>query len=482
MRPRDQLNALSDEDFAKEFPETRDSYIAFRNEQLKSPFGEGPGVGYADGGLVNFMDFSNLGRRAFAEGGQVPSDEDIASMTHEDSYGTGREMNYLESLGEQFPLGEANYYDVDGERRMPEGVQGLHDIARMGVYGVPGAGPFIGAGLDTVEAVAEDDPLSAGMAVAFGPGGKLAKGAMTGVMGMGMDPEDAEAGVFGRAAKWAKSSTGKDALNDAIKMSSQGADNAQIMRDTGWFKDVDGHWKFWEPSKGGHLVDPLKGNRLGDVLRDPSLFDQYPKMKDIGFRRKNDEGAHWDEGNNEIVLGDTSKPGYNTPDAGGRYGSTLHEVYHAKSSKEKWPQGTSVLSATHQMSKDIRKLNGIADPSPFMGLPSPQDAEWMKHIGGPSNYSNLGFKRYEAEVGEALARREASMREMTHEHLDGITPAWQPMLDMPEKNLFHPGQTPKMETYEALIKAVEDDRAKAVAAAKAWAETAAKATTSKRKK
>jgi hypothetical protein len=50
--PRGKLNDMSDEEFKKEFPEAVDSYIALSPGQLESPFGKGPGVGYADGGDV----------------------------------------------------------------------------------------------------------------------------------------------------------------------------------------------------------------------------------------------------------------------------------------------------------------------------------------------------------------------------------------------------------------------------------------------
>jgi hypothetical protein len=426
-----------------------------------------------------------LGRKPrFADGGQVPSDEDIASMTHDHSYGTGRDMNYLETLGTEVPLGEANFYDVDGERRMPEGVQGLHDIARLGVYGVPVVGPAVGATLDTTEAVAEDDPLSAGMAVAFGPGGKLAKGAMTGAMAYGMDPAEAEAGVFGKWGKWALSSGGRDALDEAQSLAKRGADNGDIMDATGWFKDVDGHWKYFRSSAGGGFNGDAKSGWFKDVYSDPHLFDEYPHMKDIRFGRKNNEGAHWDEANNRIVLGDTSKPGYNTPDMGGKYGAVTHEAYHAKASKEGWAQGMGSADGYSRMSRDIRILNGLPLTDPPGTVGGPKD-RFSQIIGGNQNAASLGHKRYEAELGEVLARREASMREMTDEHMRGMSPATTGFLDVRPEDIFHPGQSPAqgdMAKYQRLLQEIEDDRAQTIADAKAWAEKVANATTPKRKK
>jgi len=53
---RGQLSKMTDDEFKKHFPEATDSYIAFDAGQLESPFGKGPGVGYADGGEVDDQD------------------------------------------------------------------------------------------------------------------------------------------------------------------------------------------------------------------------------------------------------------------------------------------------------------------------------------------------------------------------------------------------------------------------------------------
>ena len=50
---RGQLNKMTDEEFKQHFPESVDSYISFDLSQLKSPFGEGSGAGFADGGEVD---------------------------------------------------------------------------------------------------------------------------------------------------------------------------------------------------------------------------------------------------------------------------------------------------------------------------------------------------------------------------------------------------------------------------------------------
>lgn len=405
----------------------------------------------------------DLGRKPkFADGGPVDDDimayeslrdevsrqpQDIQSMTHVGS--KPRRPVTLETFGREIDLGDAPYDVASGMSGMAEGA---NMAARMGIYGVPVVGPFIGAGLDLTEAAVTEDPSSALMAAAFGPGGKLARAAGAGVASQGIAPEDAEGGVFGRAAKWALTGEGKDAFNEAIKMSVvHGADNSEIMAKTGWFKDVDGHWKFWRTSQGGGLdLTYPKSYNMPDVYSDPHLFDEYPHMKDIYLRRKNEEGASWDRsGRGTVVLGDTSKPGYNTPANGGKYGAVTHELYHAKASKEGWPQGTSVDMGEHKVTQDMLRFIKSKKGTPEKEV---GDQLFFKNNEG----SALGFARYQAEMGEALARREALMREFTPELLPGHGLANKSYLDMPLDTLFHPGEIATPDRYKRLMQLVDD--------------------------
>jgi len=461
--------------------ETRgqNSWVNSGPQALANKGASGADTIYADQKAVimpSWVYEKDLGRTPFADGGQV-SPEEAAAMTHWDSYGVGSAPAFLETMGTKIPLGDGPIYYRDGETYAPrnEGPQMLHDVARFGLYAVPGGAP-VATALDTTEAALTGSPGEAAAALVLGPTSRPVKAVASAIGAATAVPSDADAGVFGRLAKWATSGEGKDAFNLALKMSGQGADNAEIMSRTGWFRDLDGHWKFWRPSTGGGLNEPLRGSRLADVYNDPFLFDEYPQMKDIGFRRKNEEGGHWDAQNNEIVLGDTSGPGYNTPQAGGRYGAMTHEIYHAKSDAEGWPQGTSVVAATNRMGNDVRSLNNIPPGGPVGG---PGDL-LAKAIGGNENFSRLGFKRYQAEMGEALARREAEMREMSPELMRassraGITPASQEFIDMPINSLFQPGQNPTMDQYRELLKIIEDEQA-----ARAAAEAAAKKTKGRR--
>lgn len=360
----------------------------------------------------------DLGRkiRGYADGGPVWSEDQIASMTHDQSYGTGREMNYLETLGEEVPLGEMNYFDVDGERQKPGGVQGLHDVARIGAYFVPGgAGPA--AALDAVEAVATGDPTSALMAAAFGPGGRLVRGIGAGVASQGIDPDDAEAGMYGRLSKWGKSKEGKKLYAEAQSMFNHGFSNDEIRKQTNWAMDNDGRWKYELPSAGGTAdIKLLKRGELGEVYYDPHLFEQHPELEKFPVLRTRNEGGGYNSARGHIAVGDLSKPFYNTPEIGGFKGVLDHEIYHKKADMHDWATGANKDQAYDYVTQDMRRFLGSrGDPRKLV---AGQTIEALD----PENRWSVAAGRYWNEIGEVLARREALRRDYTKELIEAYPP------------------------------------------------------------
>jgi hypothetical protein len=386
--------------------------------------------------------------------------EDIRSMTHVGDKPTrGRKID-MPLLGGEFDLGEAPY-DVAGNQEAV--LQNLYDFKTVPAYFTPAAP--LAAGWDLAEGIATGDPLQMALAVAGSIPGKVYKkayeavkpyakpAAASGALAYALDGDDAEAGMYGTLAKWAKSSEGQDALADATKMIGQGADTNEVRQYTGWFQDLDGHWKFELPSAGGSadLKRPTKG-WLRDIYDDPHLFDQYPKTKDTRFRRMNDEGAKFEPDMDTIVVGDLSHPYFNTPGVGGLKGVLDHEIYHWKAGDQGWAQGTDEFTAGHKIVQDMQRfLNSKGDPDKRLAGQVLQslDADKMK---------GLAFSRYQAEMGEALARREAMRREFGNSNiLHGKPPTAD--LDLPAAALFDPREYATPDTYRAL-KGWHDQRIK----------------------
>ena len=73
--------------------------------------------------------------------------------------------------------------------------------------------------------------------------------------------------------------------NKAIKMSEQGYTNNDIIKQTGWFKDKNGDWKFEFTDKYMKLKENIKLSdnityKLGDILEHDILFTAYPQLAD----------------------------------------------------------------------------------------------------------------------------------------------------------------------------------------------------------
>lgn len=97
-------------------------------------------------------------------------------------------------FGGEYSAGQAPY---DIANPMSGVAQTAYDLKTVPLYFTPMTAP-IGAGMDVAEGVATGDPLTASLAIGFGPGGKMAKAAGIGAANYFIDPSEAEAGP----ARW----------------------------------------------------------------------------------------------------------------------------------------------------------------------------------------------------------------------------------------------------------------------------------------
>lgn len=86
----------------------------------------------------------------------------------------------------------------------------------------------------------------------------------------------------------------KGKLMEAKQMEMYGDSNADIRNATGWFKGVDGKWRYeipdgslienpnvWETKNTG--FDEYQISKLGDIYDNPELYQAYPKLKDLSI-------------------------------------------------------------------------------------------------------------------------------------------------------------------------------------------------------
>lgn len=73
-----------------------------------------------------------------------------------------------------------------------------------------------------------------------------------------------------------------DKLSKAQAMAKEGKNELEIWRDTGWFRDKDGAWKFEIGDKNAKLNPKFQsGGKLGELLEHNELFKAYPELRDV---------------------------------------------------------------------------------------------------------------------------------------------------------------------------------------------------------
>ncbi len=107
-------------------------------------------------------------------------------------------------------------------------------------------------------------------------------------------------------------------MSDVEAMEKDGADRTAIWRRTGWWRGVDGKWRFELPSVRmrderelyAALIEGGNETTLGRLLDAPELFKAYPQLEDTKIVlspeqvQPGEPGGWYDRLKNEIVLFD----------------------------------------------------------------------------------------------------------------------------------------------------------------------------------
>ncbi len=301
--------------------------------------------------------------------------------------------------------------------------------------------------------------------------------------GLGLNPLLGEAGVgslgvfAGRGAATADSS----ALARAMSMESQGADRDAIWNSTGWYKDVDGKWKFEVPDSkarlntdhlipqedGAHRV-PFQGARLGDILHHPELFSAYPQLADTRVVNANNPAfnGYIAKTPNGPVMGLAARP------ADDMLSTILHETQHLVQEHENFARGGSVQDFLPEdfaknynaeidninNSADRLRANGYDPDKIWRALNSLQHArppaadelseleaarKWMPDTlenlsQGHKRFKALQFQRTSAATNYNRLQGEIEARMVQERHkwdLGAETPPWQTPGDWPKNPL-----------------------------------------------
>jgi len=150
----------------------------------------------------------------------------------------------------------------------------------------------------------------------------------------------------------------KKLLGIAQQMEKAGAGRDQIYRETGWFKGVDGKWRFEIDDSQSKLGDKAleefwnnKGTsgRSAGILHHKPLYEAYPEMREntTALREQFPSGGSWDR-QEKIIYADGSTP------SEGR-SVILHEGQHAVQDAEGFASGGSLNTFTQQKEAELAR-------------------------------------------------------------------------------------------------------------------------------
>lgn len=153
---------------------------------------------------------------------------------------------------------------------------------------------------------------------------------------------DAGDGRYSFAGVHAKNAD-REALRQAKQMKEDGADAAEILRETGWFVGGDGKWRFEidDSTMSLRQMDVIPTfTRLGELIDAPMLFEAYPDLADMDITFENlDKGINgaYNRQFDDIALSYKLKS-----DETALLSALAHEVQHAIQARERFARGTTV--------------------------------------------------------------------------------------------------------------------------------------------
>lgn len=191
-------------------------------------------------------------------------------------------------------------------------------------------------------------------------------------------------------------------LETAKKMLAQGTHPESVRRSTGWFKGVDGQWRYEiNDSDATLLNDGLEGQNFGDLwavlekekmdkgllsaedikegtaiklsdlLDHPALFAAYPGLRDMVVKPQLEIGGAYNRATNRVSIGASIKDGARLNPAT-IFSILMHEVQHAIQTIEGFARGGNLAIAEYVSSEQLTKaLNENRAKSDALGLEDP---------------------------------------------------------------------------------------------------------------
>ncbi len=248
-------------------------------------------------------------------------------------------------------------------------------------------------------------------------------------------------------------------LREAQKLTSQGIDRADIWKNTGWFQDVDGHWKFEIDDSVSSISDNIPSmGKLGDIVDHVKLFENYPVMKNVDFVTGNPYGSsiHGMWSGNPSDPSDTAMMMLNrgTPNT---HSTALHEMQHGVQKIENFSpvvqtgmsglqKGTPAWTIYENILNDIRTPSDIQTFAKNAGFDNTEQAfphyrEYLDNIPKKipreidvAAQQTAVQQAYNRSLGEVEARNVQKRRAFTPDQRRNIPP-WE-TIDVPLEQII----------------------------------------------
>jgi len=268
-----------------------------------------------------------------------------------------------------------------------------------------------------------------------------------------------QAGIFaGINAKTAN----KLMLQRAQEMTSKGADRKEIWNKTGWYKDIDGKWKF-EIDDSKSFTNPIQKKRSGvplpEAVTHKELYENYPRLEKTMLRL----GQEGTGGSYGQVFGKGAVDRINIGEFSSA-GQVSLSVRRAKLDKELDAINKKIGALNKKVggalefgSPEYKEYNRLYDlfqkkkkdfgrskpgrkfaPERSLSLHeiqhNVQNIEGFAPGGRPSSGGKLATERYRRKAGEAEARNVETRRDFTAKQRRE-RPPWS-TLDVPEEDLL----------------------------------------------
>ncbi|MDR3357554.1 MAG: hypothetical protein LBN96_01580, partial [Desulfovibrio sp.] len=182
-------------------------------------------------------------------------------------------------------------------------------------------------------------------------------------------------------------------LDEAVILAESGTDNEAVRQKTGWFKGMDGKWRYEIPDNIDEVdfsaVDENGAATLGDIYYNPALYEAYPQLERTPVTylpfvgnldgSSNRDGYFNPQSNSIVVNADGHSPEQ----------TLIHEIQHAIQRLEGFARGGSPneFASGPMFSKKARDLAGELSEA-FSGGVTMRPSELNEHLALASEEQN----------------------------------------------------------------------------------------------